>query len=59
MVDWGKKDPGRLAFEDIANYVKEHFPDHGHNSRVVDKLVDEDGFPRSVKDGQLYERAFT
>src|SRR5205823_486823 len=23
--DWGKKDPDRLAFEDAASFVKEHF----------------------------------
>jgi mono/diheme cytochrome c family protein len=25
LNDWGKKDPERLAFEDIDNYVKHHF----------------------------------
>ena len=58
LADWGKKDPSRLAFEDIANYVKKHFPDHPPNSRVVDGLVDEDGYPRSVKHGPLYERFY-
>jgi hypothetical protein len=38
LNDWGKKDPGRLAFEDINRYLEHHF-------KVVDGLVDEDGRP--------------
>lgn len=36
LNDWGKKDPGRLAFEDILNFLEHHyFP--------VDSLTDTDG----------------
>jgi mono/diheme cytochrome c family protein len=52
LADWGKKDPNRLAFDDVSSYVKEHFKDKGN---VVDSRVDEDGYPRSVKKGPLYE----
>jgi cytochrome c2 len=54
LNDWGKKDPGRLAFEDIANYVNDHYKP----AQIVDKRVDEDGNPLSVKKGPLYEKYF-
>ncbi len=38
LNDWGKKDPGRLAFEDIKNYVEHHYD-------IVPSLVDKDGNP--------------
>ena len=56
LADWGKKDPNRLAFDDVANYVKDHYKPI--KTQVVDKLVDEDGYPLSVKKGPLYERFF-
>ncbi len=42
LNDWGKKDPNRLAFEDIANFLH-------HNYEIVDKLVDEKGKPVQAK----------
>jgi cytochrome c2 len=54
LQDWGKKDPGRLAFEDIENYVQHNY----HGKQVVDKLVDEDGKPLSVANGSLYEQFY-
>jgi cytochrome c2 len=38
LNDWGKKDPGRLAFEDIRNFVKHHY-------YATPNLVDADGKP--------------
>jgi cbb3-type cytochrome oxidase cytochrome c subunit len=38
LNDWGKKDPGRLAFEDINSYLEHHF-------QVVSSLVDREGNP--------------
>lgn len=38
LNDWGKKDGNRLAFEDVANYVR-------HNYHIVPKLVDKNGIP--------------
>jgi mono/diheme cytochrome c family protein len=38
LNDWGKKDPSRLAFEDIRNFVKNNF-------YFVDSLTDEKGKP--------------
>jgi len=55
LAEWGKKDPKRLAFEDVANYVKDHY---NPKTQVVDSRVDEDGYPLSVKRGALYERFF-
>jgi cbb3-type cytochrome oxidase cytochrome c subunit len=54
LLDWGKKDPARLAFEDIDNYVKEKYK----KKQVVESRVDEDGNPHSVANGPLYERFF-
>ena len=54
LAEWGKKDPGRLAFEDIDNYVKSHFK----KDQIVDSRVDEDGHPRSVDKGPLYEKFY-
>jgi mono/diheme cytochrome c family protein len=48
LNDWGKKDPERLAFEDIENFVKNNF-------RVVDKVTAK-GLKKSKK--QLYDRFF-
>src|SRR5205807_3350077 len=42
LNDWGKKDPGRLAFEDIDAFVKGHFS-------IVDSLTDAEGKPRGPK----------
>jgi mono/diheme cytochrome c family protein len=36
LNDWGKKDPTKIAFEDINSYVKEHY-------RIVDQMTDEKG----------------
>ena len=33
LNDWGKKDPGRLAFEDIKSYLEHHY-------QIVPSLVD-------------------
>lgn len=38
LNDWGKKNPERLAFENIKNFVK-------HEYNIVDNLVGEDGKP--------------
>jgi mono/diheme cytochrome c family protein len=55
LAEWGKKDPGRLAFEDIANFMKDHFKE----KQIVDKRVDEDGNPLSLDKGRpLYEKYF-
>jgi mono/diheme cytochrome c family protein len=55
LAEWGKKDPGRLAFEDIANFMKTHFKE----SQIVDKRVDEDGNPVGLDKGRpLYEKYF-
>jgi cbb3-type cytochrome oxidase cytochrome c subunit len=43
LMDWGKKDPERLAFEDIAHYVDQH-------SYIVDSLVDDKGKPHPPKE---------
>lgn len=56
LNDWGKKDPGRLAFEDIDNFLANHF-------QVVDSLTDENGkpIPPKVVDGKVkvpYERFY-
>ncbi|HYV34526.1 MAG TPA: c-type cytochrome, partial [Gemmataceae bacterium] len=55
LAEWGKKDQNRLAFEDINNYVKSHFQD---KKLVVDRRVDEDGFPQNADKGPLYEKFF-
>ena len=55
LVDWGKKDPTRLAFEDIGNYLNHHYKS---KSQIVDKRVDRDGYPLSVAKGPLYEQFF-
>jgi len=46
LLDWGKKDPERLAFEDIQGYVEKHY-------YSVPSLKDKDGKPygEQVKDG--------
>jgi mono/diheme cytochrome c family protein len=54
LNEWGKKDPGRLAFEDIEGYIQEHFKP----AQVVDSRVDRDDRPLSVKKGPLYERFY-
>jgi mono/diheme cytochrome c family protein len=48
LNDWGKKDPERLAFEDIEHFVKDHF-------KVVDTID-----TKQLKKGKkpLYERFF-
>lgn len=56
LNEWGKKDPDRLAFEDIAAYVHDHY-------EVVDNLVDKDGKPVGSKkaEGKVklpYEKFF-
>lgn len=53
LNDWGKKDPERLAFEDIKTYVNKHF-------YVAGKLTKDKGEPRGVdKDGKRpYEQFF-
>ncbi len=42
LNDWGKKDPGRLAFEDIDQYLLHHF-------QTVPSLVDGEGKPVAAK----------
>lgn len=52
LNDWGKKAPERLAFEDIASYLRKHY-------HVVPSMVDEDGKPAAIKDGKKpYEQFF-
>jgi cytochrome c2 len=52
LNDWGKKDPHRLAFEDIAAYLKDKY-------HVVDSLVDEKGKPVHAHHGKApYEKFF-
>src|SRR5207249_5213050 len=38
LNDWGKKDAGRLAFEDIRSFLS-------HNYHIVGSLVDKEGNP--------------
>ena len=40
LNDWGKKPPDRLAFEDIANFIKQKY-------HVVESLTDEQGKPNA------------
>ena len=42
LNDWGKKDPSRLAFEDIKSYLEHHY-------QVVPSLVGKDGKPVQPK----------
>jgi cytochrome c peroxidase len=42
LNDWGKKDPDRLAFEDIIQYVRKHY-------NIVDRLTDKKGKPLKWK----------
>jgi hypothetical protein len=42
LNDWGKKDPERLAFEDIKAYVKSHH-------FIVPQLTDKDGKPIAAR----------
>jgi mono/diheme cytochrome c family protein len=45
LNDWGKKDPERLAFEDIIAYAKEHY-------QPVDRMTDDKGYGRVAEKGQ-------
>jgi mono/diheme cytochrome c family protein len=58
LNDWGKKDPERLAFEDVTAYVKENY-------QIVDQFVDKDNKPivpsEKTNNGrrkELYEKYF-
>jgi cbb3-type cytochrome oxidase cytochrome c subunit len=53
LNDWGKKPADRLAFEDIANFIKQKY-------HVVESLTDEQGKPNAhAKDGKPpYEQFF-
>jgi mono/diheme cytochrome c family protein len=53
LNDWGKKDPERLAFEDIVAYVKEHY-------HITDQVTDENGRSLAAEQGQKppYEKFF-
>jgi mono/diheme cytochrome c family protein len=52
LNDWGRKDPARLAFEDIVPFVKEHF-------HIVDALTDENGHGIAPENGKpAFERFF-
>jgi mono/diheme cytochrome c family protein len=52
LNDWGKKDPDRLAFEDIIAFVQK-------NHHMVDSLVDDKGHgPASVNGTEPYEQFF-
>jgi mono/diheme cytochrome c family protein len=52
LNDWGKKDPQRLAFEDIASYVKEHYT-------PVESMTDEKGLGTAGENGKpAYEKYF-
>lgn len=52
LNDWGKKDPERLAFEDVAAFVKKTYD-------IVEKTADGDGKPVAIKDGKKpYEKFF-
>jgi mono/diheme cytochrome c family protein len=45
LNDWGKKDPERLAFEDIVAYVAEHY-------HSVEAMRDENGHGPSAEEGK-------
>jgi len=53
LNDWGKKDPERLAFEDIVAYVREKY-------RRVNELIDDKGHGPVTEKGQKppYEEYF-
>jgi mono/diheme cytochrome c family protein len=52
LNDWGKKDPARLAFEDIVAFVKENY-------HIVDSMTDEQGNGLSTENGKpAYEKFF-
>jgi mono/diheme cytochrome c family protein len=52
LNDWGKKDPERLAFEDIDAYVNEHY-------HPVDQMQDDKGHGPSAEEGKPpYEQFF-
>ena len=56
LNDWGKKDPSRLAFEDIKNFVRKTY-------HIVDSLTGEKGKPvgPEIEEGKKkmpYERFF-
>jgi mono/diheme cytochrome c family protein len=52
LNDWGKKDPERLAFEDIEAYVKDHYT-------FVDSMTDKDGHgPKAENGKEPYEKFF-
>ena len=50
LNDWGKKDPERLAFEDIGAFVREHY-------RVVPSMTDAQGHGFKAKDGKAPTRS--
>src|SRR5579871_699730 len=52
LNDWGKKDPERLAFEDILAYVNEHY-------HPVEQMRDEKGHGPAAENGKPpYEQFF-
>jgi mono/diheme cytochrome c family protein len=52
LNDWGKKDPERLAFEDIVAYV-------GDNYHIVDQITDGQGHGQANEDGKKpYDKYF-
>ncbi len=58
LSDWGKKDPGRLAFENIDNYLKDsHFKvDDWHNLQAVAEKTKEEGAEgKTPYDGFFWE----
>ncbi len=59
LNDWGKKDPARLAFEDIDAYVKSHYEIVDNRSDPKDPTKPSKEWTKAVNDGKKpYERFF-
>jgi mono/diheme cytochrome c family protein len=59
LNDWGKKDPARLAFEDISAYVKEHFEVAKLRDDPADRTKPDESWVKAVGTGRRpYEQFF-
>jgi mono/diheme cytochrome c family protein len=58
LNDWGRKDPERLAFENVEAYVKDQIYEH-KKLKLVDEMTDKKGEGPKVEEGQeAYEKFF-
>jgi mono/diheme cytochrome c family protein len=57
LNDWGRKDPERLAFENVEAFVKDEIADN--RIKLVDAMTDKNGQGPKVEEGQeAYEKFF-